>query len=151
MKNTGEAGPLSLNDLANSIFLLSVYCTPNFSSTKFLHTHIHTHFQYYTYKKKKCKSPLQLCTDIAYTPESIGHAVRPESPHEDELLERALALPLLWELLFFRTLRLHHLLPAFRRALDVSVEPPELVCETHRLPKDRHEQTLSFVLIVTEY
>lgn len=36
MKNTGDAGPLSLKDLANSDFRPSVYVTPSFSSTKFL-------------------------------------------------------------------------------------------------------------------
>lgn len=42
MKNTGEAGPHSLNERANSIFLPSVYCTPSFSSTKFLHNQTDT-------------------------------------------------------------------------------------------------------------
>ena len=36
MKKTGEAGALSLKDLANSVFLPSVYFTPSFSSTKLL-------------------------------------------------------------------------------------------------------------------
>ena len=36
MKNTGDAGPLSLKDFANSVFLPSVYLTLSFSSTKFL-------------------------------------------------------------------------------------------------------------------
>lgn len=36
MKNTGEDGPLSLKDFANSVFRPSVYFTPSFSSTKFL-------------------------------------------------------------------------------------------------------------------
>lgn len=84
MKNTGEAGPLSLKDFANSIFLLSVYCTPNFSSTKFLPTNKH-YFQYYTYNINKM-SLWVIITDT-YTPKSIGHAVRTESPHEDEFLE----------------------------------------------------------------
>lgn len=65
-----------------------------------------------------------LCFHLS--PDGVRHAVRPQGPHHAQSLQRAFVLPLLWEFLFFWTLRLHKLLPAFGRALDVSVQVPEL-------------------------
>lgn len=55
------------------------------------------------------------------TPKSIGHAVRSQGSHHDQLLQGTFPLPLLRKLLLLRTLRLHQLLPALRGALDVPV------------------------------
>lgn len=59
-------------------------------------------------------------------PDSVCHAVRPQGPHHAQSLEWAFVLPLLGEFLFFWTLRLHKLLPAFSWAFDVSVQVSEL-------------------------
>lgn len=60
------------------------------------------------------------------SPDGVRHAVRPQGSHHAQSLKRAFVLPFLWEFLFFWTLRLHKLLPAFGRALDVSIQVPEL-------------------------
>lgn len=60
------------------------------------------------------------------SPDGVRHAVRPQGPHHAQSLQWGFVLPFLWEFLFFRTLWLHKLLPAFGRALNVSVQVPEL-------------------------
>lgn len=67
------------------------------------------------------------------SPDGVRHAVRPQGPHHAQSLQRGFALPFLWEFLFFRTLGLHKLLPAFGRAFNVSVQVPELFHGTQGL------------------
>lgn len=69
-------------------------------------------------------------------PESIGHTVRSQRSHHDELLQGAFPFPLLGKLLLLWTLRLHHLLPALRRAFDVPVQTAKFISETHHLGID---------------
>ena len=49
--------------------------------------------------------------------DSVGHPVRPQSPHHAHLLERVLVLPFTRKLLLLRTLTVSKLLPAFCRSL----------------------------------
>ena len=73
-------------------------------------------------------------------PKSIGHAVRSQGSHHDEFLQGAFPFPLLRKLLLLWTLRLHHLLPALRRAFNVPVQTTKLICEAHHLDKDKEQQ-----------
>lgn len=63
----------------------------------------------------------------AGAPDSVGHPVGPHAPHHAQLLQGRLVLPLLGEDLLLRGLRLHKLLPALGRALDVAVQVLERI------------------------
>lgn len=67
------------------------------------------------------------------SPDGVRHAVRPQGPHHAQSLQRGFVLPFLREFLFFWTLGLHKLLPAFGRAFNVSVQVPELFHGAHGL------------------
>ena len=67
-------------------------------------------------------------------PDSVAHTVGTQSSHHAQLLKGRLVLPLLGELLLLRALALHKLLPAFGRALDVTVQVSEVLHRGQRLP-----------------
>lgn len=67
-----------------------------------------------------------LSSDPGSSPDGVCHAVGPQGPHHAQPLKQSFVLPLLREYLLFRALRLHQLLPALGRALDVSVQVLEL-------------------------
>lgn len=69
-------------------------------------------------------------------PNSIGHAVWSQGSHHNEFLQGAFPFPVLWKLLLLWTPRLYHLLPAFRRALNVPIKTTKLISEAHHLGKD---------------
>lgn len=73
-------------------------------------------------------------------PNSISHAVWPQGSHHNEFLQGALPFPVLWKLLLLWTLRLHHLLPAFWRALNVPIKTTKLLSEAHHLGIDKSQQ-----------
>ena len=75
--------------------------------------------------------------NIPSSPQSIGHSIRSQSSHHDELLQGAFPFPLLRKRLFLRTFRLHQLLPALRRAFNVPIKTSKVIRETHHLSKCR--------------
>lgn len=60
-------------------------------------------------------------------PESVGHAVGSDGSHYAQALQSWLVLPLLGELLLFRTLRFNKFLPPFCRPLNIPIQVSELL------------------------